>query len=108
MSFALQLDSDLRVADVAQAEALLRIAQEGITNALRHARSQTLRLSCRRDGAQIELCVESDGPVAMPIQFGNGLTGIQERLLALDGELQLQALTPSGLRLCARLPDAPA
>jgi signal transduction histidine kinase len=108
VSFALQLDPDLRVADVAQAEALLRIAQEGITNALRHARSQTLRLSCRRDGAQIELCVESDGPVAMPIQFGNGLTGIQERLQALDGELQLQALTPSGLRLCARLPDAPA
>lgn len=107
VNFALQLDRDLRVADVAQAEALLRIAQEGITNALRHGRSQILQLSCRRDGTQIELCVESDGPVALPIRFGNGLTGIQERLQALDGELHLQPLTPSGLRLCARLPEAP-
>lgn len=108
VNFALQLDRDLRVADVAQAEALLRIAQEGITNALRHGRSQILQLSCRRDGTQIELCVESDGPVALPIRFGNGLTGIQERLQALDGELHLQPLTPSGLRLCARLPEARA
>lgn len=98
----------LRVDDLAQAEALLRCAQEAITNALRHGRAAEIRVHClRRDGA-IELEVRDDGgAVADPVP-GNGLRGMRERVEAVGGALTVQALPGHGLRVRASLPESPA
>ena len=52
---------DGRVVGAERAEALVRTAQEALTNAARHARADNVWLSLRRCGEEIELIVEDDG-----------------------------------------------
>lgn len=102
------IEPGLRVEGTAQAEALLRCAQEGITNALRHGRAGTIRVQVRREGDAIELLVENDGERPAHLRPGNGLTGMRERLEALGGTLALEPLAPRGLRLRASVPAGAA
>lgn len=104
----LELEPALRVAGLDQAQALLRCAQEGLTNALRHsgAAQIVLRLQARDQG--VELQVEDDGRASSPPVAGNGLTGMRERLIALGGRLELELLPAGGLRLRAWLPPGKA
>lgn len=101
--FELDLDPGLKVAGVQQAEVLLRCVQEAITNALRHGRPRTLSVRLARHGDELRLTVEDDGHVAPKLREGNGLTGMRERLAALQGRLAVEA-TGRGVRLTAELP----
>ncbi len=101
---ALDIEDQLRVDDIEQAEALLRCAQEAITNALRHGRAGEIRLSLYRIDGTLELSVTNDGIAPARIAFGNGLTGMRERLDAVGGTLELTPTPPRGLQLVARIP----
>lgn len=100
-----EVEPGLRVESVAVAEALLRCAQEAITNALRHGRAAHIQLRCRRAEGGLVLEVNNDGEAPRRLDFGNGLTGMRERLQALGGRLQLESGGASGLRLSAFLPE---
>lgn len=102
------IEDGLRVDDLEQAEALLRCAQESITNALRHGRAARIALDLRRHADALELTIENDGVAPARIEAGNGLTGMRERLRALGGTLELQPTPPRGLRVTARLPERKA
>ena len=102
------VEPGVRVEDMAQAETVLRCAQEGITNALRHGRATRIGVQVRRHGRGIELLVENDGEPPVHLRPGNGLTGMRERLEALGGVLALEPLHPGGLRLRATLPAGSA
>lgn len=102
--FKVDIDPGLRVADVETAEILLRCAQEGITNALRHGRASEIRVSCRRSGDCIELAVRNNGAQLKSVPFGNGLTGMRERLSEAGGDLTLTALSGGGAELLAAVP----
>lgn len=95
---------DARVPSAAQAEALLRVAQEGLTNAARHGEAQRLLLSLSRNEAGLDLVLEDDGRVRWPLREGNGLGGMRERLASLGGTLALAPSAIGGLRLHAHLP----
>lgn len=95
---------DARVPRAEQAEALLRVSQEALTNAARHGGARRAWLSLRREGEDVVLAVEDDGRVDWPLQPGNGLTGMQERITALGGSLEAAPSSRGGLRLAARLP----
>ena len=101
---AIDIEDHLRVDDIEQAEVLLRCAQEAITNALRHGRAAEIRLGLRRVDGALLLSVENDGAVPARIAFGNGLTGMRERLDAVGGTLELESTPPRGMRLLARIP----
>jgi signal transduction histidine kinase len=103
-----RIEPGLRVPSVAAAEALLRCAQEAITNALRHGRAVRIELALRREQAGVLLQVDNDGETPRRIEEGNGLAGMRERLAALGGQLHIEALEPRGLRLQVRLPGAQA
>ena len=70
--------------------ALYRLAQESLTNAVRHARSATrIRIDVRRDGDAVRLRVSDDGrtaPGPTP-EPGFGLLGMAERAQLLGGSL---------------------
>lgn len=102
--FELNIDPELDVARIETAETLLRCAQEGITNALRHARARRIELHCRRDSDGIALRVRNDGVAPRDPVFGNGLNGMRERLQADGGALSLRALPEGGAELVATLP----
>lgn len=70
--------------------ALYRLAQESLTNAVRHARSATrVGIDVRREGDAVRLRVSDDGqtePGPAP-EPGFGLQGMAERAQLLGGSL---------------------
>ena len=101
---AIDIEDRLRVDDIEQAETLLRCAQEAITNALRHGRAGEIRVALQRIDGALTLSIANDGLVPARIDFGNGLTGMRERLDAVGGTLELATTPPRGLQLIARIP----
>jgi signal transduction histidine kinase len=71
--------------------ALYRIAQESVTNAVRHARNATLiTVQITDEGRQVRLVVRDDGDAATSAQIssGYGLVGMTERTVLLGGTLR--------------------
>jgi signal transduction histidine kinase len=100
----LDLDEQARIPRADQAEALLRVVQEALTNAARHGPAENLVVRLRREADRLVLTVEDDGRVAGAIRPGNGLTGMRERLVELDGSLEISNSDAGGLKLTATLP----
>jgi signal transduction histidine kinase len=103
----MELAPQARAPGVAQAQALLRCAQEGLTNALRHSGAARVVIRLQEEDAGIGLSVEDDGRARQLPQPGNGLSGMRERLEALGGRLDLAIRDGGGLRVHAWLPQAP-
>jgi signal transduction histidine kinase len=93
-----------RIDDVVQAQALLRTAQEALTNAARHSGADNVWLTLERTHRRIVLSVRDDGCGAAVIRPGNGLSGMRERLEAIGGGLDLAGAR--GFRVDAWLPTA--
>ena len=102
----LQIDAGARVGTLAQAEALLRAVQEGITNAARHSQAQNLWVVLRRDAASLRLDIRDDGRGGGDLRPGNGLRGMSERLAAVGGGLDVRRTDTGGVHLQAWLPTA--
>ncbi len=102
----LDIEPGLKLARTEQAEALLRLVQEALTNAARHGPACRLwvRLSDQND--TIALALEDDGSAAWPVKPGNGLTGMRERIESLGGSFDLAPSPRGGLQITASLPKA--
>jgi len=109
----IQLDLQGDLADVrgTVAATAYRVAQECLTNSLRHgtAREIVLRIE-RRTGAENALLirVEDDGggdAAKVEQSEGFGLSGVRERLAALGGSLSIARAT-RGVRVAATIPLA--
>ncbi|MCD9031958.1 histidine kinase [Luteimonas sp. Y-2-2-4F] len=100
----LEIGDDVRVTDPAVAEALLRLVQEALTNAARHADARTLDVRLHREGARLHLAIQDDGRLREGWREGNGIAGMRERLAALHGELRLGRGEGGGMRIVASLP----
>ncbi len=89
---------------------LFRIAQEGITNALRHANAGSLRVRLQYDVESLTLEILDDGqgfdPRRVPSrdQGHYGLTGLRERADLLGAELVLGRAAGGGTSLRIRVP----
>lgn len=90
------------------ATALFRIAQEAMTNVLRHARASRLAVSLGLDGPDLVLRVADDG-VGVAVEraaSGLGLVGIRERASALGGRAKVEPGATGGTVVSARIPFA--
>lgn len=100
----LDVQEGLRISGLERAEAVLRMVQEGLTNAARHSDARRVKVSLHRDGDLLRLRVQDDGRLtAMPTP-GHGLQGMRERLEAVGGRLDVDRGEQGGLRLEATLP----
>jgi signal transduction histidine kinase len=95
------------VSDIAKAEALLRCAQEGLTNALRHGGATEILVTLSRREEELVLSVEDNGiGYQSPVPpVGNGLRGLRERLEEFQGVVSLDRRSPCGCILRAVLPE---
>ncbi|HEY1960454.1 MAG TPA: sensor histidine kinase [Polyangiaceae bacterium] len=100
----LEVAADLEVTDEARAHALFRATQEALTNAVKHARARTVRVSLARDGTEAIATVRDDGVGAADVTRGNGLDGLRERLAELGGELAIETRPNEGFTVRARIP----
>ncbi len=88
--------------------ALYRIAQESITNALRHAHRPTrIEVAVSGDDEGVTLTVNDDGdvtPLSASHGIGFGLDGMTERVALLGGTLAAGPSSDKGWTVTARLP----
>jgi nitrate/nitrite-specific signal transduction histidine kinase len=84
-------------------EALYRIAQEALNNALKHAAPTSVEVSIRADGKHVELEVADDGQGfdldAAGTGGGMGLISMRERAERLGGTLQVISATGEGTKV---------
>lgn len=82
---------DVRELDTRVAQALVRVAQEALTNATRHAPGAAVTTTLRYEPASVELDVENAAPTApAPLSgtgSGMGLVGMRERIALLEGSV---------------------
>jgi two-component system sensor histidine kinase DesK len=76
--------------------------REGVTNIQRHARATEARVMLVVAAREARLAIEDNGCGGV-ITPGNGLTGMRERLRALDGDLVIASERGRGTRLEARV-----
>jgi signal transduction histidine kinase len=82
-----------------------RLVQEGLTNAIKHARAQHAEVVVRYGDGHVELTVTDDGSAEGGGESGgHGLVGMRERVSVYGGELEAGPLAAGGYRLHARLP----
>jgi signal transduction histidine kinase len=100
----MEMPEPFRLDDPERAHVLLRCTQEIITNAVRHAQAQTLRLHYRQEGQVVHLHAREDGRGAAAPGAGNGLRGMRERLAAYGGRVEIRTAPGDGFELDVVLP----
>ncbi len=87
---------------------LFRVAQEALSNAVRHAGAGSVLLRLVARGDELQLQAIDDGRGCDPAQAfragGSGLGGMRERLRLYGGRLELRAAPGQGTRLRATVP----
>ena len=89
-----------------QAHALVRCAQEAVTNAVKHSEATNLWLQVSPDGEGVRLLARNDGSArASASSPGSGLLGMRERMEALGGRLAVRSGAGFGFTVDAWLPS---
>ena len=115
--FTLEVDG-LRVRLSPEIELVLyRVAQEAMTNVVKHADARSVKVTLSRADGQVHLTVDDDGIGFDPTRatarddqgLGLGLFGMEERVALVGGTLAIRQLIPRGTRVIASVPiDAPS
>jgi signal transduction histidine kinase len=92
--------------DPAVEQAMFRIAQEGLSNAVRHSEADRVELLLRRSGEEAELTVADNGRGfdSGASTHGLGLRLMAERVRELGGSLAIESGSGRGTRLRVLLP----
>ena len=85
-----------------------RLVQEGLTNALKHARANRAEVFVRYSETDIEVTVSDNGRGTSGEEAGggHGLVGMRERVSVYGGQLEAGPRPDGGFRLRAKLPLA--
>jgi two-component system sensor histidine kinase UhpB len=83
---------------------IYRVAQESLTNALRHARASEVVVGLRHVNASVLLTVADNGQ-GLPAQARErGFSGMRERAMLIDAELTIGSAPGRGTKIVLRVP----
>jgi signal transduction histidine kinase len=91
-------------------EELLRIGQEAVANAVRHAAASRIDVQLVYEAARVSLRVEDDGRGFTPATGTNGpeghygIRGMRERAGEIDAALSLESTVGEGTRVSVEAP----
>ncbi len=105
LKIRLDVAPQIMLSDLNQAQHLLCIVQEAISNSLKHAGATELVISAalQQQQQQLQLSIRDNGKLAVHWRAGNGIKGMQERAAECGGNLTLTTLDQS-LQLALSLP----
>lgn len=105
LDVTLEIDGRRRKLPAAVDLSAYRIVQEALTNSLKHAGAEHIRVKVRY-GRELELEVRDDGrgSVDSPAGGGSGLVGMRERVALLGGRLDAGPAAGGGYRIAAAIP----
>jgi PAS domain S-box-containing protein len=103
-----QFDGDklARIVDNETAAHLYRVAQEAVTNALKHGAPRNVKISLTRDDTRIILSVRDDGKGIPPVAWhaqGMGLMAMQYRAALIGATLSIAPIRKGGTLVTCRL-----
>jgi PAS domain S-box-containing protein len=100
-----------RLLNAEVANHLYRIAQEAVSNAVRHGKARSIRLHLSIARAKVRLTITDDGvgmPDAALDAAGMGLKTMRYRARMMGGEVQFERAEPTGTRIvCECLAELP-
>jgi len=87
---------------------LLRIAQEAVSNAVRHGRPQNVRITTQEEAAHWTMSIADDGVgmeqrPELSARQGFGLSSMRQRAGAIGGEWQIDSQPGAGTRISVRM-----
>lgn len=89
--------------------ALYRTVQEALTNAIRHGKASFVRVNFWvAEGGELRLTITDNGKGAFEVVKGIGLTGMDERIGALGGRVEVGRAPEGGFSLSIAVPIATA
>ena len=96
--------------------ACFRVAQEAMTNIMRHADAARIKVQIRKIDNELQMVIEDDGrgfDVSNALERAGqgeslGLLGMRERVQLLGGKLEIETAPGEGTNLTARFPLTPA
>jgi signal transduction histidine kinase len=97
---------DTALEDPQLGRALLRTAQEIVTNAIRHGEAHNLWIDVHRHGDRVILAARDDGQGSLDVSEGFGLSGMRRRLEELGGTLTATPSRTGGFEVRAEVPCA--
>lgn len=86
---------------------LFRIAQEALSNVVKHSGAAEAQVELTHHGDQIDLCISDAGAGFNPAfakEDGLGLISMRERLRLVGGHLSIESEVSHGTRIRARIP----
>jgi two-component system sensor histidine kinase UhpB len=105
-TFALRIDGAFDQLPDELTVSLYRIAQESVTNAMRHGSPGNVTVFLLRQADRCVLSIEDDGDGSRSDTSGSGLgvLGMSERVAALGGRFSIVERAPHGVRVQAEFP----
>ena len=89
---------------------IYRVAQEALTNVVRHARATEVDLRLERDGDRVALVVRDDG-IGLPdgaLPSASGIRGIRERAMLIGADVAITRAPDHGTEVMLSIPiDSP-
>jgi signal transduction histidine kinase len=82
------------------------VVSEGLTNVVKHAQASAAVVRAAETGGRLVLEVEDDGAGGADRTLGSGLRGLEDRVAALGGSLEVGPRPGGGTRLRAELPNS--
>lgn len=99
----LQIPADIMLHDLQQAQHVLCIVQEAISNSLKHSGASEMQINAHINDGNLQLTLRDNGNVNPHWRPGNGITGMQERAAECGGSLNVNTVQ-QGLELSLSLP----
>jgi signal transduction histidine kinase len=82
------------------------VVSEALTNSVKHSGAKRAAVKADADNGGLRVEIRDDGAGGAEIAAGTGLEGLQDRVVALDGRLQIESPLGGGTRIIATLPSA--
>lgn len=99
-------DSDLPPLDQEVELVLYRVAQEGLTNIIRHARARQVGVALHHGALGLELLVRDDGRGIGTAPEGAGIRGMRERALLIGADVSVGDAPGGGTEVRLHVPAA--
>jgi signal transduction histidine kinase len=80
------------------------VISEALANVAKYARARGATVRIAEDGGILRVDVEDDGVGGADPRGGSGLSGLADRVAALDGTLEVDSPPGGGTRITARIP----
>jgi signal transduction histidine kinase len=81
------------------------VVAEALTNVARYAHASRATVNIDVDGDDLVVSVCDDGVGGVDVTAGSGLRGLQDRLAAVDGRIEVDSPPGAGTRVTARIPQ---